>query len=267
MALIRKILKKTNENSQYPFSTPIIRNLTELDLNHNLIIFIGENGSGKSTLLELIALKLSLQRISMDLTYSDPEFKDLKKAINSFNIDYLVKPKGFFFRSEDFISYIRFLNEAKTEAESELKRINHEYQNKSGFSKALASMPHKRTISDIENMYQRSLYKQSHGESYLDFFKSRLRTNSLYLLDEAEVPLSFQNQLTLMVLIKEAVADGCQFIISTHSPVLMSIPDSCIYDFNHEVLERVNYEDIDSVNQLRHFLNDKEQYLRYLFDE
>ena len=266
MALIRKIIKTKTENKQYPFSVPVIKNLDQLDLNHDIIIFIGENGSGKSTLLEIIALKLKLIRISMDLNYSDLEFSDLKVALKDFAIEYSLKPKGFFFRSEDFLSYIRFLNNAKAEAEGELKRIAVEYQDKSAYAKALASMPHKRTLNDIENLYQRNLHEQSHGESYLDFFKSRLRPQSLYLLDEAEVPLSFQNQLTLMALIKNAVDDGCQFIISTHSPVLMAFPGACIYDFNNEIIKEVKYEDIEAVNQLRNFLNDSKRYFRYLFD-
>ncbi|HHX79552.1 MAG TPA: AAA family ATPase [Acholeplasmataceae bacterium] len=265
MALIRKIIK-TSSNEHYPFSVPVIENLKELDLEQDIIIFSGENGSGKSTLLEIIALKLNLVRISLDINYSDPEFSDLKAAINAFTVEFSLKPNGFFFRSEDFISYLRYLNKTKVEAEKELKRIETEYREKSAYSKILASMPHKRTLNELDNLYQRNLEEQSHGESYLDFFKSRLRPKNLYLLDEAEVPLSFQNQLTLMVLIKNAVAEGCQFIISTHSPVLMAFPGACIYDFNQEVIKEINYEDIEAVNQLRNFLNDRDRYFKYLFD-
>ncbi|MDD4000329.1 MAG: AAA family ATPase [Bacilli bacterium] len=265
MAIIRKIIR-LNEKEGYPFSVPVIKNLTELDLNYNLVIFVGDNGSGKSTLLETIAVKLGLNRIGKDTAYQDIEFFEIKRAINSFQIEYLLKPRGFFFRSEDFLSYIRFLDEAKAEAKKELKRIEMSYQNKSSYSQTLATMPHKRTLADIDNLYQKNLHEESHGESYLDFFKSRLRPNSLYLLDEAETPLSFQNQLTLILLMKEAIADGCQFIISTHSPVLMSYPLACIYDFNQERIIKAKYEDLEEVNQLRYFLNDKDSFLKHLFD-
>lgn len=127
-------------------------------------------------------------------------------------------------------------------------------------------MPHYRTLNDIESMYNNPLLEVSHGESYLDFFKSRLKPNSLYILDEAEVPLSIQNQLTLLLMIKEVVDDGCQFIISTHSPVLMSYPNACLYEIKNDIIEKVSYDEITSVRLLKDFLNYKDNYLRHLFE-
>ncbi len=206
LTLIKKLIINTDiESNSYPFNLPVIAKLSTLDLNHDVVIFVGNNGCGKSTILEILAVKLKLSRISEDLAYQDSEFKEIKEAISNFKIEYLKKPNGFFFRSEDFITYIRFLEKAKNEAYQEIARIEKEYQSKSPYAKSLASMPHYRTISDIDNLYQKSFIEESHGESYLDFFKSRLKPNYLYILDEAEMPLSIENQLTLLILINEAV--------------------------------------------------------------
>lgn len=265
MVLIEKVIKVNKDAITYPYSIDSFKNLDELDLNFDIVILVGDNGSGKSTMLEIIATKLNLYRISEDLNYNDSEFKELKKEANGFDINYLTKPKGFFFRSEDFITYIKFLEKTREEALREINLINEEYKYKSSYAKGMAKMPHMRTIGDIDNMYKRSLGKQSHGEAYLDFFKSRLRPNSLYLLDEAEMPLSINNQLALMLMIKEAIDLNCQFIIATHSPVLMSYPDACIYNVSEEGFIKTDYEEIETVQLLTDFLNSKEIYLRELF--
>lgn len=116
-------------------------------------------------------------------------------------------------------------------------------------------------------MYGRDLSEQSHGESYLDFFKSRLKSDSLYLLDEAEVPLSINNQLTFMLLIEEALQMNCQFIMATHSPILMSYPGALIYKINEEGFHQTTYEELESVNLLRDFLNNKDLFINKLFNK
>jgi predicted ATPase len=265
VALIRQITNINQDKSGYPFSIKSFQNLKSLDLENDIVILIGDNGSGKSSLLEIIATKLNLYRISNDLNYKDIEFAEITESTSGFEITYQVKPKGFFFRSEDFITYIKFLDQAKLEAENELKRIDNEFKNKSSYSKSLAKMPHYRTINDIDGMYNSKLNELSHGESYLDFFKSRLKPNSLYILDEAEMPLSISNQLALMLMIKEAIEMGCQFIIATHSPVLMSYPNSLIYQIDDDGFKKTTYEEIESVNLLKDFLKHKDRYLNYLF--
>ena len=112
-------------------------------------------------------------------------------------------------------------------------------------------------------MYSKDLAKSSHGESYLDFFSSRIKDNQIYLLDEPETPLSVQNQLTLMAMILEASERGCQFIIATHSPILAAIPKAIIYEIKNESFVRTDYENIGSISLLKQFLNNKEQFLRH----
>lgn len=171
MPLIKSI-KKNIDLDDYPFSIKSFKKLDTLDSNHNLIVLVGENGSGKSTLLKIIAAKLNLYRISKDLNYNDKEFIKIKKSLKHFEISYTIRPKGFFFRSEDFITYRKYLEDTKSEAINELSRIDEEYKGKSNYSKNLARMPHIRNLDDLNTMYNNNLLELSHGESYLDFFKS-----------------------------------------------------------------------------------------------
>lgn len=109
------------------------------------------------------------------------------------------------------------------------------------------------------------LKEASHGEGYICFFASKLRANTLYLLDEPETPLSFQNQLTLMTLIDDYVKQGSQFIIRTHSPILLAYPDAKIYYFD-ETITSMSYDEHPIVRDYSSFMNRPQQYLYYLFE-
>ncbi|MCK7488171.1 MAG: hypothetical protein MZU97_23825 [Bacillus subtilis] len=268
MGLIQSLeLHHPDHPDAYPFDLAMIKQLSKLSLASSVTIFTGENGAGKSTLLELIACKLKLPRIAADSNYMENEFAAIQSAMPSLTLSYVSKPQGFFFRAEDFITYIRFLEREKAEAQAELKRIDREYEHKSAFAKMMAKSPHGRTIGEIDGMYAKTLSEESHGEAYLDFFASRLAPKRLYLLDEAEVPLSAQNQLSLLVLIHNAVKEGCQFILSTHSPILMAYPEATIYHVDSSGVNQVDYAELPSVALLRDFLNNKERYLSRLFQD
>lgn len=266
--LIYRLEKIDNDDNNFPFCIPSFQKLATLDLDNKVNIFVGENGSGKSTLLEIIAIKLGLHRISSDIYYNDLEFIEIKKTLKAFKLYHTTKPKGFFFRSEDFITYIDFLQKAKKNTYEDLKLLKEE--------SIVKNNPHlyhygagafAKTINEIDSMYEKELYDESHGESYLDFFKSRIRSNSLYVLDEAEMPLSIQNQLALLAIIEEATSMNCQFIISTHSPILMSYPHANIYQIDNNGFTKIQYQDIESVRLLKDFLNHPDSYLRRLFNK
>jgi predicted ATPase len=268
MSLLRTLeLRQPNVASEYPFSLASIQHLDTLAFPTPVTIFIGENGAGKSTLLEMIACKLKLPRIAADSNYLESEFEAIQKAMPNISLSHASKPQGFFFRSEDFVTYLRFLEREKAEAEAEIRRIDREYEAKSDFAKMMAKSPHGRTIGEIDGMYQKSLADESHGEAYLDFFASRLVPKRLYLLDEAEVPLSIQNQLALLVLINDAIQEGSQFILSTHSPILMAFPGATLYQVDPSGVKSIDYAAIEAVGLLRDFLNNKERYLSRLFQD
>ena len=268
MIHLKSIAIKENTETSYPFSLPVFRRAQNVRFEQPITIFIGENGCGKSTLLDLISAKMGLYRIAMEdkiRRESDELFQNAGK--NVFAEFRLTKPAGFYFSAEDFTTYILSLAREIALAQAELRRVQTEYQNRSDFAKQMASTPFARTIHEIDHLYQNDLLTSSHGEAYLDFFSSRMRKGQLYLLDEPETPLSVQNQLTLITMIDQAVQNDCQFIIATHSPVLMGIPDARIWEFQENQIQEVKFENIESVLLLKQYLSNREQFFRYLRDE
>ena len=123
-------------------------------------------------------------------------------------------------------------------------------------------MPHAHTLGDLERLYANDLARRSHGEGYLDFFSSRLKPDGLYLLDEPEAALSPFNQLVLLHLLQDAAEQRCQFLVATHSPVLLACPDAAIYEMSEAGMQRRGYRELESVRFLKAFLADPERLLR-----
>jgi predicted ATPase len=146
--------------------------------------------------------------------------------------------------------------------EAEIQRVDAEMTNASDYARGLAKMPYARELADLRQRYGADLDHYSHGESFLKFFSARLRPGGLHLLDEPEAPLSPTRQLTLLAMLKEMVGQGAQFIVATHSPILMAYPDAAIYSFDYTPARRVAYEDLEHVTLLRTFLNDPSQFLK-----
>jgi len=255
MSLVKSIqFHKTENDVGFPYALCFFNQLLELsDVN----IIIGDNGSGKSTLLELLSKELNLFRIGEPLI--------LPKRIDISLKYQLRKPTGFYFSAEDFTSYIKRLVNDKREAKSALQDIELEYKDKSLFSKQQARSAHARTIAEIDSMYEKDLLTSSHGESYLSFFKSRLRPNQLFILDEPETPLSFENQLALIYMIHKAVKDGAQFIIATHSPMIQAFPNAKIFELNEDSINETSFDQISSVRLLKQFLDNPERFFHHLF--
>ena len=117
----------------------------------------------------------------------------------------------------------------------------------------------------IEARYGESgLDARSHGEQFLDLFSARCRPGGIYILDEPEAPLSPARQLTFLSMMKTMAADGSQFIIATHSPILLALPDAAILSFDRGEIRAASYETLEHVQIMRSFLDDPEAYLRHL---
>lgn len=258
--LIDKItIEKDSHNDNYPYNLPLFRQKIDLNVSKPVTLFVGDNGCGKSSLIKLLQAKLSLVEIKL------PN-QSISKKINSQSVTLkpsLGKLKGFYFESLSFINYIEYIQNEIADSKAEIERVDREYVGKSDYTKGLAKSPFYRTIHELTNMYSRDLAKSSHGESFLDFFASRIKDNQIYLLDEPETPLSVQNQLSLMAMIMEASNRGCQFIIATHSPILTAIPNAIIYEIQESNFSEVSFEQIESIQLLKQFLNNKEQFLRH----
>ena len=211
-----------------------IKSLDELTFKSPVTFFVGENGSGKSTLLEAIAVAYGFNPEGGTLNYSfstydsHSELHDAIRLIRSFN-----KAKwGYFLRAESFYNVAT--------AEEEYTKIQ-----------------------GIPQHY----HEKSHGESFLSVIQKNFDQNGLYILDEPEAALSPQRQLTLLLEISKCVKNDSQFIIVTHSPILLGYPNADILSFDEGAITPISYEDTQSYQITKMFINDRNQILRHLFEE
>ena len=221
---------------RYPFSLPLLRAFEHVELHPKVTFFVGENGSGKSTLLEAIAIALGFnaeggtKNFNFGTRRSHSDLHEYLRVAKGFR-----QPRdGFFLRAESFFN-------VATEIEN---------------------------IGDglIGSYGGRSLHEQSHGESFLALMTHRFGGKGLYLLDEPEAALSPQRQLAVLSRIHDLILDESQFVVATHSPILMAYPDACIYRCGETGVEQVAYEDTEHFLVTRDFLANPERMLRVLLD-
>ena len=226
---------------RYPFSLPAVRHLDVLDLHPKITFIVGENGSGKSTLMEAIAVSFGFnpeggtKNFGFGTRASHSELHEyirLSKGIN--------RPKdGFFLRAESFFN-------VATEIEK------------------LDEGPGGPPI--IDSYGGKSLHEQSHGESFWSLVMHRFGGKGFYLLDEPEAALSPQRQLALMSRIHELVNDHSQFVIATHSPILMTYPDAYIYSCSESGMRLVGYEETEHFQVMHDFVVNPKRMLDILLD-
>lgn len=230
---------KITNDKRYPFSIPALNQFESLELEHPVTFFVGENGSGKSTLLEAVADQCGFNNSSggRNTNYSvEASQSDLGQYIR---LSWLPKiNRGFFLRAESFYHFASYLDELAKEDPT------FGYKGYGG----------------------KSLHEQSHGEAFLSLFLNRFGEESIYLLDEPEAALSPARQLAFLKIIHDLAGKGeAQFIIATHSPILLGYPDASIYNFDSAPMEKINYEDTEHYQITAGFLNRKEQFLKELF--
>ncbi len=248
---------------RFPFTVPVIQRLETVAFDSPVTFFVGENGSGKSTLLEGIAAAAGLPAIGSEMVESDATLgaqrmlgKALALACNRRAF------RGFFLRAEDFFGFTKSLAKLRAEMLAELARVDVEFADRSSEARGLARKPFASSLADMERRYGVDLDANSHGQSFLKLFQSRFVPGGLYLLDEPEAPLSPHSQLALMMLIAGMVKQDAQFIIATHSPIVLGFPGATIYTCDRAPIERVDYEALDHVVVTRDFLNSRDRYLR-----
>ena len=227
---IREInLRQIPENVEFfPFSLPVIRNLDRLKFDRQVTFFVGENGSGKSTLLEAIALNLGLnpEGGNKNIRFST---QDSHSELGNYLSVTRGKPARdfFFLRAESFYNVQTYLDE----------------------------------INELEAGKWHSL---SHGEAFFRLLNTRFRGNGLYLLDEPEAALSPSRQLSALSLISKLVGENSQFIIATHSPIILAYPNAKIYSFDSGTIAEISYEATEHFQITRQFLDNPSRMLRLL---
>lgn len=254
------------DEARFPFSVPAIRQMESLDVNVPVTCFVGENGSGKSTLLEAIAIASNLPSAgSSDQARTDASLEQQGFLARALRLGWRVRNnRGLFLRAEDFMGFQRLLQRERAEFAETLERMEEDYADRSEYAKTLAMGPLRASMADMDRRYGANPDAKSHGEAFLNFFQQRLVPKGLYLMDEPEAALSPQRQLALLAMMFDLVSEGAQFIIATHSPILLAFPGARIYSFDDPPIAEVAWEETEHVRLTRDFLASPERYLRNL---
>ncbi|NLG25423.1 MAG: AAA family ATPase [Clostridiales bacterium] len=264
MIYLRALSKAASAGEDgYPLSTGLCRAFERLDFPSEVTLLAGDNGSGKTTLLEIVARKVSAVRIDGAPGEALPKLAGFGAVDRAFRAELARRPaRSFYFHAEGFVRYLDSLRAMREQAQGDLARTRDQYRDRSAFARGQAEMAHRRTLHELENLYENDLNARSHGEGFLDFYAGRLAPGGLYLMDEPEAALSYFNQFVLLNMIAEARKQGCQFIISTHSPVLLACPDAAIYEIADGRISRAAYDRLENVRFLKSFLAQPGRYLR-----
>jgi predicted ATPase len=206
---------------RYPFDLPVVKGLKKLPLHPAVTFLVGENGSGKSTLLEAVAVAWGLNPEG-----GSRNFRFETRASHSDLFEALLLVRGARRARDSFFLRAETLYNVATEVE----RLG-------------------------VTGYGGSLHECSHGEAFLRLFMNRFRDASFFVLDEPEAALSPTRQLAVLARMHHLVGSGSQFLIATHSPILMGYPNSWIYQLNDDCLERVRFEETDHYLITRRFLD------------
>ncbi|WP_245595264.1 AAA family ATPase [Fictibacillus gelatini] len=243
---LRKLeVKRNNIPSfkRYPFHLPAVKSLTELNFHPDVTYLIGENGMGKSTLLEAIAIAIGFNpeggtfNFNFSTRDSHSELERYVRLIRG-----VARPKdGFFLRAETFYNVATNIEEMDSEP-----------------------FAGNRVIDSFGGV---SLHEQSHGEAFFATFSNRFRGNGIYILDEPEAALSPLRQLSMLAKIHDLVKRNSQFIIATHSPILMAYPDATIFELTEEGVQETSLEETNHYSIMKQFFENKERLLHHLLNE
>ncbi|NPV91980.1 MAG: AAA family ATPase [Firmicutes bacterium] len=238
---IRLVRERVAAFSEFPFCLDAFRCLEELCFHPRVTFIVGENGTGKSTLLEAVAVAWGFnpEGGSMNFNFSTRA----SHSVLHQSLRLVRGPKrprdGFFLRAESFYSLATQIEE-------------------------LDQGPGRSRV--IDSYGGRSLHEQSHGEAFFAMFMNRFGGGGLYILDEPEAALSPLRQMAMVSRIHDLVRQRSQFIIATHSPIIMAYPDAVILTLTGEGFSVVDYEDTDHYRITRDFMNNRERMLKELME-
>lgn len=240
---VMEILRdRITDPDSFPFSLPAIKSLTKLEFHPKVTFLVGENGSGKSTILEAIAIDCGLNPEGGSRNFNFATRASHSSLEQYIRIGKTIANPGdsYFLRAESFFN-----------VSTEIERLDEE--------------PGSGRIIDAYG--GKSLHEQSHGESFYALFENRFRENGLYLLDEPEAALSPKRQLEFLALLHAYLIHGGQFVIATHSPIIMAYPEARIYLLDKEGIREVAYTETEHYLITRGFLKDPQSTMKVLFEK
>ena len=225
--------------AKFPFSIPILSNGLNLEFSNNVTFFVGENGSGKSTILEAIAEGCGFNHSGGNRNHSYSNSDTESSLTSALRFSWMPKvTNGFIMRAESFYNFATYIDQIAEEDSSILQ----------GYG-------------------GKSLHQQSHGESFLSLFVNHFN-RGIYILDEPEAALSPNRQLAFLALIHELESSGkAQFIIASHSPILLSYPDAVILSLDGEKISQVKVQETEHYRITKDFLENPDRFFRHLFSE
>ena len=240
MIYIREIINKkpVEERTEYPYNIPGIRCLQEFEFKSNVTFIIGENGSGKSTFIEALAIRAGFNPEGGSVYLNYHTYDSHSSLFNDFKLvrSGCRNKDGYFLRAESFYNVA-----------SEIDRITDR--------------------GKLERNYGGALHERSHGESFLGVILNRLSGDGLYIFDEPESALSILSLFKLLVEMKELEKKRSQFIIATHSPILLAYPGAEIYNMTDKGLVLTNYEDTEPYKLTRYFISNYAQVIDGLLND
>lgn len=255
----------------YPFRVPAVASLAEapLEFTSDVTFLAGENGSGKSAILEGIACAANAIAVAGDELQHDASLGPARRLASHLRLVWRARSRrGYFLRAEDFFGFARRISQLRGSLEADLAAFDAE-PGPASLGRRMARGAYLREIGELRRT-DTVMNEASHGESFLELFQRRFVPRGLYLLDEPETPLSPMRQLALLALLREMTASGeSQFIVASHSPILMAFPGATIYhlDAGAGAPQRVEWGDLEHVSLTRAFLNDPQVFLRHLLPE
>ncbi len=233
--------QRLHRGEEFPFSVPAIAKIERLELGQAVTLLAGDNGSGKSTILEAIAAALGFasqggefDRLGELPAVPGNVLDDARTPLLAPMLSTTKPRNGYFLRAESFFNVAEFVDSGD------------------------------RFAPDLSLYGDVPLHAQSHGESFLALAANRFGADGLYLLDEPEAALSVTGSLALLAVVLRAAKSGAQFVIATHSPILLAAPAARIYELDEDGINVVDYDDLQAVRLMRGFLDAPERYLRHI---
>jgi len=262
MPYLKSLNIPLEKKNPFPYNVPAIKFADQVDLTNEITFFIGDNGTGKSTLIETLAFRLQLPHMDGS-DYAKKSFEAAVKLAPYLQLEYNIdRPIGFFFRAEDFGDYLNSVNRRDQSLHAQLSELDGEVP------KEIIQQMKDNANTQLYHMrkdYGQSLNTFSHGEAYMKIIQEKVKSRGIFILDEPEAALSPAKQLSLIFHIKEHLKNNMsQFIIATHSPILMAMPEATIYEITEEGMKKTALEATDHYTITKNFLNNPEAFLRHL---